>query len=357
MRVKVLLSALTLFFVLSIAFIPSMILSTATRVEVTPVRKQNYQDTVYCNGEIIEKRVKEIYLDTPVIAEQISVEVGDRVWKGQRLASIDTKLTQTALANGVNATELDYPETAELPADVAALAAQVGLSGTDIQSALNQYQEATTAETQSSKSTFIPNEITAPMNGIVTAINLQTDVLTRTSKPVLVVSDDSAYAARVSVNEADVAKLRVGNTAVITGTGFGDHKYSAVVSKIYPTARKSISGTTQQVVVDVELQIQKADERIKPGFSAKAVIATEDAGERLTVPYTAVCQGNDNREYLYVFQNNHLQKRYIETGIELADSVEVVSGVKLGEAVVTNPGDIKDESRFAYTLTGKAGSV
>ncbi|WP_343377260.1 hypothetical protein, partial [Ligaoa zhengdingensis] len=69
MRVKVLLSALTLFFVLSIAFIPSMILSTATRVEVTPVRKQNYQDTVYCNGEIIEKRVKEIYLDTPVIAE------------------------------------------------------------------------------------------------------------------------------------------------------------------------------------------------------------------------------------------------------------------------------------------------
>ena len=349
MRVKVLLSALTLFFVLSIAFIPSMILSTATRVEVTPVRKQNYQDTVYCNGEIIEKRVKEIYLDTPVIAEQISVEVGDRVWKGQRLASIDTKLTQTALANGVNATELDYPETAELSADVATLAAQVGLSGTDIQSALNQYQEATTAETQSSKSTFIPNE--------VTAINLQTDVLTRTSKPVLVVSDDSAYAARVSVNEADVAKLRVGNSAVITGTGFGDHKYSAVVSKIYPTARKSISGTTQQVVVDVELQIQKADERIKPGFSAKAVIATEDAGERLTVPYTAVCQGNDNREYLYVFQNNHLQKRYIETGIELADSVEVVSGVKLGEAVVTNPGDIKDESRFAYTLTGKAGAV
>lgn len=351
MRLKIALSAVTIFFVLSIAFIPTMILTSVTRVDIAPVKSQTYQNTIHCNGEIIEKSVKEIYLETPVIASQINVEIGDRVYKGQKLAAIDTKLTKTVLSGGATATDLDEDPSSNV--DINNLAAQYGFSQGDIQSVMGQYKNAAV---QQNNAGFIPNEISAPMNGIVTAVNLQTDVLTTTQKPVLVVSDDRAYAARVSVNEADIAQIQIGNEAILTGIGFGGERYYATVSRIYPTARRIISGTVQQTIVDIELSIQNADGKLKPGYSTKAVIAIQPNREMFTIPYEAVQQQQDNREYVYVYHQNRLQKRYIETGMELINSVEVVNGLKQGECVVVNPDNVEDEDKIAYAVT-QGGAV
>lgn len=352
MRVKFAMSAITIFFVLSIAFIPALILSLVTKVDITTVSSQTYQNTIYCNGEIIEKRVKEIYLEAPVIARQVRVEVGDYVRKGECLVTIDTALTQTVLSQGVTAKNLDSNDAAGI--DTSALAKKYGLAESDIQTAMNQYRGAAV---QKNETSFIPNEINAPMNGVVTAINLQTDVLTQTTKPVLVVSDNNAYAARVSVNEADVAKVQVGNRAVLSGVGFGERQYSGSVTRIYPTARRIISGTAQQTVVDVELRLDEADELIKPGFSAKAAIVTQEGGEMLTLPYAAILQQTDNREYVFVYRNNHVQKRYIETGLELTDSVEICEGLAAGERVVANPSVIKDENSLVRAVKQGGGAA
>lgn len=346
MRLKIALSAVTVFFVLSIAFIPSMILSSITKVNITYVKSQTYQNTIHCNGEIIEKRVKEIYLETPVIASQINVEIGDRVYKGQKLAAINTELTQTALAQGTSVSALDN-EQKVLNNDISALAARYGFTQEDVQSVMTEYKNV---PVQQNKAGFIPHEINAPMDGVITAVNMQTDVLTLTTKPVLVVSDDSAYIARVSVNEADVAKIQVGDQAFLTGVGFGGKHYTAVVSKIYPTARRIISGTVQQTVVDVELSIKNVDKGLKPGYSTKAVIATQPGREMITVPYEAVQQQEDNREYVFVYFQNRLQKRYIKTGKELSNSVEVTEGLTQNESVVTNPNDVADENKIAYAI-------
>lgn len=348
MRMKIAMSAITVFFVLSVAFIPGMMLSSVTKVNIEAVHIQTYKSAVYSSGEVIEKNVKEIYLESPVIASSVNVEIGDYVRKGDCLVSIDTELTKTVLSQGVTAKPIgdDLQNV-----DAGELAAKYGLAEADIQAAMGQYK---TAPVKQSDMAFIPQNIFAPISGIVTAVNLQTDVLTQTTKPVLVVSDSSAFAARVSVNEGDVARITPGNEAKLTGVGFNDREYKGTVTKIYPTARKVLTGTAQQTVVDVEISLNEADEALKPGFSVSAVISANDGGEILAVPYAAVQQdADDNREFVYVYNQNRLQKRYIETGAELAEVLSVTEGLKQGERVVTNPADIKKDDCFAYPVKGE----
>ncbi|MEG1761889.1 MAG: efflux RND transporter periplasmic adaptor subunit [Hydrogenoanaerobacterium sp.] len=351
MRMRIAAFAITIFFVLSVAAIPTFILSYVTKVKVQTLKTESYDSAIYSSGEIIEKRVKEIYLESPVIAGQVNVEIGDYVCKGQCLASININLTEAALSNGVTAKPLGN-ELEDV--DAGELAAKYGLDEADIKAAMGQYKSAPVKQ---SDMAFIPEKIIAPMNGVITAVNLQADVLTQTTKPVLVISDNSAFAARVSVNEADVARLEIGTYAEITGIGFNDKKYIGTVTKIYPTARKMLLGAAQQTVVDIEIALNDADANLKPGFSASAVIVTNDSGKMLTAPYTAIQQDAlTNEEFVYVYNRNKVEKRYIKTGKELIETVEIINGLAAGERVVTNPNAVKIISRFAYPVMQEASS-
>lgn len=351
MRMRIAAFAITIFFVLSVAAIPTFILSYVTKVKVQTLKTESYDSAIYSSGEIIEKRVKEIYLESPVIAGQVNVEIGDYVCKGQCLASININLTEAALSNGVTAKPLGN----ELEkVDAGELAAKYGLDEVDIKAAMGQYKSAPVKQ---SDMAFIPEKIIAPMDGVITAVNLQADVLTQTTKPVLVISDNSAFAARVSVNEADVARLDIGTYAEITGIGFNDKKYIGTVTKIYPTARKMLLGAAQQTVVDIEIALNDADANLKPGFSASAVIVTNDSGKMLTAPYTAIQQDAlTNEEFVYVYNRNKVEKRYIKTGKELIETVEIINGLAAGERVVTNPNAVKIISRFAYPVMQEVSS-
>ncbi|MEG1954370.1 MAG: efflux RND transporter periplasmic adaptor subunit [Hydrogenoanaerobacterium sp.] len=351
MRMRIAAFAITIFFVLSVAAIPTFILSYVTKVKVQTLKTESYDSAIYSSGEIIEKRVKEIYLESPVIAGQVNVEIGDYVCKGQCLASININLTEAALSNGVTAKPLGN-ELEDV--DAGELAAKYGLDEADIKAAMGQYKSAPVKQ---SDMAFIPEKIIAPMNGVITAVNLQADVLTQTTKPVLVISDNSAFAARVSVNEADVARLEIGTYAEITGIGFNDKKYIGTVTKIYPTARKMLLGAAQQTVVDIEIALNDADANLKPGFSASAVIVTNDSGKMLTAPYTAIQQDAlTNEEFVYVYNRNKVEKRYIKTGKELIETVEIINGLAAGERVVTNPNAVKIINRFAYPVMQEASS-
>ncbi|MEG0115563.1 MAG: efflux RND transporter periplasmic adaptor subunit [Hydrogenoanaerobacterium sp.] len=365
MRMRIAAFAITIFFVLSVAAIPTFILSYVTKVKVQTLKTESYDSAIYSSGEIIEKRIKEIYLESPVIAGQVNVEIGDYVCKGQCLASVNINLTEAALSNGVTAkplgNELEEVDAGELAAkygleevDAGELAAKYGLDEADIKAAMGQYKSAPVKQ---SDMAFIPEKIIAPMNGVITAVNLQADVLTQTTKPVLVISDNSAFAARVSVNEADVARLDIGTYAEITGIGFNDKKYIGTVTKIYPTARKMLLGAAQQTVVDIEIALNDADANLKPGFSASAVIVTNDSGKMLTAPYTAIQQDAlTNEEFVYVYNRNKVEKRYIKTGKELIETVEIINGLAAGERVVTNPNAVKIISRFAYPVMQEVSS-
>jgi len=137
------------------------------------------------------------------------------------------------------------------------------------------------------------------------------------------------------IGEANISNIKVGQSAQVSGSGF-DGEYSAEVINIGNSAKKVTVGGVKIVAVDVTLKIDNPDKALKPGFSAKLKIFTDAEKDMAVVPYSAVLQ-EDDREYVFVYENGNAQKTYIKTGRELPNGYEILSGIDKNDIIVITP--------------------
>lgn len=93
-------------------------------------------------------------------------------------------------------------------------------------------------------------------------------------KPVASISTGSQYTIKAFVNESDIAQIFEGQKAVFSTSAYPDREYSAYVTKIYPTARTSVSLSSQETGVDVELFGGKPRRIFKSGLYGKSKVIT-----------------------------------------------------------------------------------
>ncbi len=144
------------------------------------------------------------------------------------------------------------------------------------------------------------------------------------------------------IGEANISNIKVGQKAEVSGSGF-EEEYSAEVINIGSSAKKVTVGGVKIVAVDVTLKIDKPDKALKSGFSAKLKIFTDSEKEMAVVPYSAVLQ-EDDREYVFVYENGNAQKTYIKTGKELPKGYEILSGIDKNDIIVMTPALINGNS-------------
>jgi RND family efflux transporter MFP subunit len=186
-------------------------------------------------------------------------------------------------------------------------------------------------------------EITAPIDGVVTEVAIQKGIPAGAGKAVVTIADNKNYRVIASVREEDIARVQLDNAVTVRGVGFSGTEYTGRVTKIHPTARKALNGTAPETVVDVEIQLEGEDNRLKPGFTAKVEISGGSDYDLITVPYEAVRQDDNNDEYLYLYENGKLRKRVVSTGKELASEVEIAEGISQDSVVVMNTSETVEE--------------
>ena len=82
----------------SVGIAPAVVLHTIPEVSWTRPQEILYEKQITVNGRIEAKQSRGIYLESPAIIQSVHVSVGDRVQKGQLLATVDTALTQKVLS-------------------------------------------------------------------------------------------------------------------------------------------------------------------------------------------------------------------------------------------------------------------
>jgi hypothetical protein len=152
---------------------------------------------------------------------------------------------------------------------------------------------------------------------------------------------ESAF-VKVYVSEKDISKVKEGLKAEITGDAFPDKTYSGIVDEIAATATKQNAGAFQKTVVAVNIKLTDADELIKAGYTADVRILTSEPNELDIVPYEAVNQDDSGEEFVYVFNSGVAVRKDIETGRELSDGVEVVSGISKNDTLLKTDDKIKE---------------
>lgn len=298
-------------------FIPSWIKNGVPAVSVTTVKRSTYTDTVSASGMVEYKDKKEITLSLPVVPGQVFVEVGDEVKIGDVLAVIDKEQTCAAAVNVIGLGE-------NIPSEWLAAFGQSDLKLSDLLS-------------------YLPDEIVADANGVIGDLTLTEGAVALPNTVLATISNSGTLQAKVSVGEAVVSNVKEGQKVSLSSTALKGKKFQGTVRKIYPSARKQYVGTTQETVVDVLIDFDNPDKAIKSGFTVKADIQTAPEESLYTLPYDCVEQ-DEKGEYVYVYQAGKAFQKYIKTGRELTDGLEVLSGIALDDWVITKPDAVRHNS-------------
>jgi HlyD family secretion protein len=235
--------------------------------------------------------------------------------------------------------------------------------------------------------------VLAPMNGVVSLLNVKkgervvgNSMMAGTE--MMRVADMRVIEVRVDVGENDIPKVKIGDTAVVEVDAYSKRKFTGIVTQIASTNR-GVGGSTQVSSTDVtnyEVRIRLDPSSyqdlfdptrpksfpFRPGMSASADIQTKTHANVLSVPINAVTtrdkndtgkvaidekkikkeepannnnnQGepkgdvDDMEEVIFVLQTDGTVKRIkVRTDIQDMSHIEVLSGVKEGDEVVTGP--------------------
>jgi HlyD family secretion protein len=188
----------------------------------------------------------------------------------------------------------------------------------------------------------------APFDGTITNLDVQVGDMVVPSTFALRIDNLSALYVDLQVSEVDINHIQIGQPSVLTFDAVSGQTYDGQVTDI------GRAGTTSGGVVNfpVTVKLTDADEKVKPGMTAGAVITVSQLSNVLIVPSRAVRTVSGKR-VVYVLDNQKtLKPVIIEIGSQADTMVEVTQGdLKEGDVVVVNP----PSNPFANTNNGGPG--
>lgn len=246
----------------------------------------------------------------------INVEVGDRVNKGQVVATLD-QAAATQLKLNLDQAQRDYDRAVRL--------LEIG-SGT--QAAVDQLKSQLDAIKTQYNNLMENTILTSPVSGVVTARNYDPGDMTG-SLPILTVGQiNPAVKVIINVSENDLSKVKIGMPVEVSFDALPGEEFNAKIVRIYP----NVDPTTR--TFQAEIQIPNPNTQIFPGMFAR-VSMNQGTENHVVVPDRAVVKqtGSGNR-YVYVYNNGAVSYNKVDIGRQVGNSYEIISGVNDGDTVV-----------------------
>jgi HlyD family secretion protein len=365
----------------------------AVAVRIEPVQKRDLVASVTASGQVRPRTKVDLSSDITGKIVRLAVKEGEMVTKGQFLLQIDPQEAQAnveraeaalsaakasaaqAKANLLQA-QKSYERSLQIKKNNAQLISDEQLEQLRTQAEVseavlesqNHLVDQNAAALAQVKSALGKTTIYAPMAGRVTRLNVEggetaiMGTLNKDAATLLTISDMSILETKVKVDETDVARIKLGDSAVVQIDAFPDTTFLGKVTKISNSSVKSATaqaGGDQAVDYEVTIQLLNVPMETRPDFSATAKIVTDSRKNQLSIPIialtvrenepiqagdTAVGLGRpkpkvevgrkDVEGVFIVGKDNKVTFRPVKVGIAGEKHFEVLSGLKEGESIV-----------------------
>jgi HlyD family secretion protein len=357
------------------------------KIAVENAEKRTIVETITANGKIQPEKEVKISPDVSGEIVELTVKEGYHVEKGQLLLRIkpdnyisqrDRSLAEISSAQARRA----QAEAQFVQADLSfkrskQLYDQQTISKADFEQAQATYTVAkatvdaakfsiTSAEAslKDANENLTKTSIYAPMTGTVSMLLVElgervagTNLMAGTE--LMRVADLSRMEAQVQVNENDIPRVKLGDTALIAVDAYLDQKFKGIVTEIANSAKTTGVSADQVTNFDVKILVlpqsyQKLvdagdNNPFRPGMSATVDIRTSSKSDILTVPIQSVTTrtdttkiaaggtGKDIRTLVFVADGKYALAKDVKTGIQDNSYIEILSGVSLNDKVVSSP--------------------
>lgn len=185
----------------------------------------------------------------------------------------------------------------------------------------------------------------SPISGVLLKKNAEVGEITGVGTPLFVVSDISTVKVNAYIPESELSNIKLGQEATVVVSALNETltgKVTEVGAAADPASRAFM----------VKISLSNPGLRVRPGMIAEIKIASGNSREILALPAEAVLHDLDNQSYVYVVDQskNRAFKRRISVGQLSGNQVEITSGLRTGELVVTG-GQQKLNDGSSVTIT------
>lgn len=354
-------------------------------VRLEAVATRDLVETVTASGNLRARRQVDMSSEVSARVAELLVQEGDDVEQGQVLLRLDQ--TQIAAARSRAAASVSQAQAQASQAQANLTRARrdyervAGLWSRDTLLVPRQQLEQAEADRDVAQASLDAAEygievatagldeqderlrntvFVAPIDGRVIRLNVEegeTVVVGTMNNPgslILSIADLSVVEVVVQVDETDVPRLSLGDSATVSIDAFPDREFTARVTEIANSAIQDPATTAasgQQAAIDFEvvLTLDPSDVELRPDLSATAEIITATSDDALSVPIIALTvreqaaegaepgAATDDVEGVFVVQNNTVTFTPVEVGITGRDYFEIRGGLQAGDTIVAGP--------------------
>jgi len=288
---------------------------------VVTVKRGNITKIISATGYLSSLKNEQLEFGRSGRVKQIMVEEGDYVKEGQILARLEDDEEKLSLLQAENALKDAESELRK---------AKVSSSKNVVEEKQRQLKERK-LELRLRKRDLENTILKAPFSGVVSKIYIEEREIVSASKDILQLINTDKLFADVYVDETDISQVRMGQKAKITIDAYPNEIFFGKVVYIAPETTTS-SGL---VVVEVKIELEKADPKLKVGLTANADIIVGEAKDVLILPVEAVNE-RGGKKFAVVLKEGKSSLRRITVGVSDDTNVEIKSGLKEGELVLSS---------------------
>lgn len=350
-------------------------------------QKRTIVETITANGKIQPEKEVKISPDVSGEIVELTVREGDDVVKGQlllrikpdvyisqkerslaaisqaraRLVQVEAQLIQTELS--FRRTEQLYREQTVSKSEYEQAEASFAVAKAEVEAARYAVISAE-ASLKEANENLIKTSIYAPMTGTVSMLLVElgervagTSLMAGTE--LMRIADLSSMEAQVEVNENDIVRVTLGDTAIISIDAYLNRKFKGVVTEIASSAKTTGVSADQVTNFDVKIlvfpesyqDLTKEGDRnpLRPGMSTTVDIQTETRESVIAVPIQSVTTRTDTtkviitssekdiRTLVFITDDERALAKDVTTGIQDNSYIEILSGISEGDRVISAP--------------------
>jgi len=208
--------------------------------------------------------------------------------------------------------------------------------------------------------------IRSPIAGTITSMDIkvgETAVASQISiagSSLMTIANTATMITEVNVDEADIARIAVGQEVAIHTAAYPDTpiKGEVLAIPLSPKAAPAAQAQGASLARNYNIKVKLGDTKnlvLRPGMTCRAEIFTASSGKSLALPLQAVLSNNDENtetgakkdkkskttvkteNFVFVNKDGKAEKRVVNIGISDDTQQEILSGVAAGDAVITGP--------------------
>ena len=287
----------------------------AIPVVTTQIKQQPISSTYHSTATLESRDDAQVISRVTGIVEQLNVEEGDYVKKGQLLAKIDSRRYQLAL----NKSQAELASINQELSRLKKLQAKNLVSRDQVDKLSFSYQSAKAAHDLAALD-LEDSLIKAPISGYISNKMVKQGHFSQSYQQLLHIVNQQDLQAVLYVPEAQLANVKLDQLATLSFSALPNQSFNAHVRSISPVIDNK-SGTFKVI-----LALSNSESLLKPGMFAQISVVFDTHQDSLTVPSDAIIH-RDGQQYVFVIKDNKAHEVAVTTGYHQEEITEVTGDI------------------------------